>query len=69
MVRIVVNGRPLEVADGSTVAAALLVNSPLRPLCGMGVCFGCRVTVDGRPHQRGCLIECADGMEIQIDAG
>ncbi len=37
------------------------------PLCGMGTCFECRVTIDGKQHQRGCQIACSEGMEIRCD--
>ena len=37
------------------------------PLCGMGVCFECRVTIDGQPHCRSCLTLCAAGMEVRTD--
>jgi D-hydroxyproline dehydrogenase subunit gamma len=51
-----VNGAPVRVAKGGTVAVALLVagvparrfvdGSPRSPLCGMGVCLECRAEVD-----------------------
>ncbi len=70
-----VDGRPVEVASGLTVAAALWnlglwafrsssTGTPRGPVCGMGVCFECRVTIDGRPHRRACLEVVAPGMEI-----
>jgi len=40
---------------------------PRGPLCGMGVCFECRATVDGRPHERTCQLTVRDGMEIRTD--
>ena len=75
-VEIVVDGRRHRVESGTTVAAALFnlnalslresVSGELRgPVCGMGVCFECRVTIDSRPHQRACLIPVADGMHIR----
>lgn len=70
-----VNGKPVEVTAGTSVAAAMMmVGEPCRfsvegearaPLCGMGVCMECRVTVNGVPHRRGCQLQCADGMEVQ----
>jgi hypothetical protein len=30
----------------------------------MGICMECRVTVDGVPHQRSCLLLCDAGMEV-----
>jgi len=69
-----VNGVPVKVAAGTTVAAAILITGPLTrrsvtgeprgPLCGMGICFECRVTIDGTPHQRSCQILCVEGMEV-----
>jgi D-hydroxyproline dehydrogenase subunit gamma len=70
-----VNGVPLTVASGTTVAVAILMTGaptrrsvtgePRGPLCGMGICFECRATVDGLPHQRTCQILCAQDMEIK----
>ena len=34
------------------------------PLCGMGICFECRATVDGLMHERTCQLPVRDGMEI-----
>jgi D-hydroxyproline dehydrogenase subunit gamma len=72
-----VNEQPVRVAIGASVAVAVLnAQSTCRvsvtgekraPLCGMGTCFECRVTIDGKPHQRGCQITCSEGMEIRCD--
>ena len=74
-VSIVVDGRVLRVESGLTVASALL-NSGVNcfrssvtgaergPLCGMGICHECRVTIDGIAHRRACLVLASDGMEI-----
>ena len=53
---IAVNGSPVDVPAGTTVAAAVMrAGAPaFRPLCGMGICFECRVTLNGRPHERSC---------------
>ncbi len=77
---ITVNDRPLRVAPGTTVAAAILLagwaafrrsvsGDPRGPLCGIGICFECRVTIDGTPHSRSCQTNCRSGMEISTDAG
>ncbi|OYV74133.1 MAG: hypothetical protein B7Z72_00875 [Gemmatimonadetes bacterium 21-71-4] len=34
----------------------------------MGVCFECRVTIDGAPHQRACMVTCRPGMSIATGA-
>jgi len=60
-----INGRSVNVPAGVSVAAAIAragieaprfsVSGQLRgPLCGMGICHECRVTVDGVPHRLGC---------------
>ena len=78
MIAITINGRSLQVAPGTTVAAAVMTVQPgfrrsvtgeLRgPLCGMGICMECRVTLDGHPQERSCQTLCAPGMEIVTDA-
>ena len=77
-VHLIVNGQPVEVRVGTVVAAALaqagvtrfrrsLLGEPRGPLCGMGVCCECRVTINGQPHCRSCLTVCEPGMEIRTD--
>ena len=39
--------------------------APRGPFCGMGVCFDCLVTVDGRPSQRACLTKVSAGMDVR----
>jgi sarcosine oxidase subunit alpha len=34
----------------------------------MGICFECRVSVNGRPHQRSCLVPVAAGMVVETGA-
>ena len=76
------DGERLRAPAGISVAAALLnagarrfrgsVHGDARaPLCGMGICYECRVTVDGVAHRRACLTTIADGMDVQTtdDAG
>jgi predicted molibdopterin-dependent oxidoreductase YjgC len=76
LVCVTIDGDVREVAAGITVAAALAVSgvrttrmsvsSQSRgPLCGMGVCQECRVTVDGRAHVLACQTLCRDGQTIE----
>ncbi|HET9424156.1 MAG TPA: (2Fe-2S)-binding protein [Gemmatimonadaceae bacterium] len=75
--RIIVDGMPLDVETGLSVAAALMnaglhlrrsVNGdPRAALCGMGICHECRVTIDGEAHQRACLFTVAPDMAIARD--
>jgi D-hydroxyproline dehydrogenase subunit gamma len=70
------NGRAVRVPTGISVAAALLdagivgfrssvAGDARAPLCGMGTCYECRVTIDGMMHRRACLVLVADGMRIE----
>ena len=54
---------------GVTAFRVSVSGAPRAPICGMGSCFECRVTVDGRPHQRSCLIPCRDGMIVETGSG
>ena len=67
-------GRTLQARDGQSVAAALTAAGvrawrttrrgarPRGLFCGIGVCFDCRLTIDGRPAQRACRVPVRDGM-------
>lgn len=71
---ITVNGRSVQVAEGTSVAAAMMManepchisvhREPRGPLCGMGICMECRATVNGVPHRRTCQVLCAPAMEV-----
>ncbi|NOT48444.1 MAG: (2Fe-2S)-binding protein [Acidobacteria bacterium] len=78
LITIKLNNSDISVEENTTVAASILssgvdafrrsVSGEVRgPLCGMGVCFECRVTIDGVRHQRSCTTLVADGMEIITD--
>jgi len=73
-----VNGKTFQVRDGATVAAALLAlgvpflrrsikGEPRAALCGMGICFECRASVDGVPHVVTCQTLVRDGMRVTTD--
>jgi sarcosine oxidase subunit alpha len=76
--QVTIDGMPVVVPRGITVAAALMnaelpirtsvTGEPRAALCGMGICHECRVTIDGREHQRSCLVPVAPGMVIARDA-
>jgi len=79
-IAITVNGKSLRVPAGTILAAALAQAGVKRfrrspsggargPLCGMGLCFECRVTLNGEPNCRSCLTLCENGMEAQTDDG
>jgi len=74
---VTVNGSPVVVSSGATVAVAVAIagqacrtsvrGEPRGSLCGMGICFECRVSINGRPHCRSCQILCEPGMEVNTD--
>ena len=77
-VTLTINGRELSVPAGNMVSAAIViaghagfrtsVSGELRgPLCGMGICFECRVTVDGEQHIRACQRTVCEGMEVSTN--
>ena len=74
-----VNGAPVTVPADAMVSTAIaaagvslyrrsVTGEPRAPLCGMGICFECRVTIDGRAHCRSCQVVCRRGMEVRTDA-
>ncbi|MDX2035567.1 MAG: 2Fe-2S iron-sulfur cluster-binding protein [Isosphaeraceae bacterium] len=77
-ISIIINGSRVEVARGTTVAAAVAIHAGpgfrrsvsgrvRGPLCGMGICFECRLTIDGRAQSTSCRTMCREDMEIQTD--
>jgi D-hydroxyproline dehydrogenase subunit gamma len=76
-ITLTVNGAPVVVPQGATVAVAMAIagapcrtsvsGEPRGPLCGMGICFECRVTINGIAHCRSCQTACAPEMKISTD--
>ena len=73
-----VDGRTVTVPPGTVVAAAIAragvtlfrrsVSGQERgPLCGMGTCMECRVTINGQAQRRSCQVLCEPDMEVQTD--
>ena len=78
IVTLIVNGVSVTMPMGSMVSAAILkteINAfrrsvsgePRGPLCGMGICFECRVIIDGEAHCRSCQTLCRNGMDVRTD--
>jgi D-hydroxyproline dehydrogenase subunit gamma len=75
---VLVNRSPVTVAAGTTVAVAVAISGqsfrtsvtgqPRSALCAMGICYECRVTINGIPHRRSCQILCEPGMDVKTDA-
>lgn len=75
-VRFTIDGRPAVAEAGCSVLAALwnagvrsvrasVTGEPRGPLCGMGICFERRVTIDRSRHSRSCLETVREGMEVR----
>ena len=77
-IRLSVDGKPVSVRAGTVVAAIIaqsggtrfrrsVKGEPRGPLCGMGICMECRVTINGQAHCRSCQTMCEEGMEVRTD--
>jgi len=76
-----IDGREIEALPGHTIAAALwragimswrttrTAGEPRGVFCGIGICFDCLVTVNGRPNQRACLVPASAGDVVTTQAG
>jgi predicted molibdopterin-dependent oxidoreductase YjgC len=75
LIRLTVNGQEVRVPPGTVVAAAIAMagvtsyrrsvrGEALAPLCGMGICYECRVTIDGQAQRLSCQTVCAEGMQV-----
>lgn len=68
------DGTPITARPGQSVGAALtdagirawrstrVHDRPRGLFCGIGICYDCLLTVDGRPNQRACLVPVRAGM-------
>jgi succinate dehydrogenase/fumarate reductase-like Fe-S protein len=73
-IKLSINQKIIPVEAGISVAAAiaiigdgtrLSVSGGMRaPVCGMGICQECRVTINGQKHQLACQTMCAQDMQI-----
>ena len=74
MVCVYVDGQPVNLPADANVAAAVArvtarfrlspQRQPRGPLCGMGVCFECRVTIDGVANVPACITPVREGMQV-----
>lgn len=78
MITLQINNKAISVAEGSTIATAIFASEaesfrrsvsgePRFPLCGMGICFECRVTINGVKHQRSCQTLAEEGMVVNCE--
>ena len=74
-IQVHVNDSALSVPQGCSVAVAIAIagvacrtsvsGEKRGPLCGMGICFECRATVNGMLHTRTCQLLCEPAMDIR----
>ena len=68
-------GKPITAHEGQSVAAALLeagerclrideAGNAKGAVCGIGVCWECRCSIDGVPDTRACVTEARPGMIV-----
>jgi predicted molibdopterin-dependent oxidoreductase YjgC len=81
MIGIIVDGKPLSVRSGISVAAALMetgvkkfrttarTGEPRFYYCGIGQCTDCMMEVDGMPGIRTCITEVKPGMCVNTLSG
>ena len=81
LIEIAIDGEIRRVTPATSVAAAILnagggggwsmresVTGEARgPLCGMGTCHECHVTINSVPHERSCMVLCRAGMVVRTD--
>jgi sarcosine oxidase subunit alpha len=76
LISVQVNDLRLQVPAGTSVAAAVFLagqatfrtsvkGQPRGALCGMGICFECRLTIDGIANRRSCQIPVRPEMVIK----
>lgn len=81
MVKVQLDGLPLEAMEGEPIATALLANGirlcrytpkrhePRGIFCGIGQCTDCLMQVNGVPNVRTCVTPVQEGMDIRTQDG
>jgi len=62
---VTIDGEALMAYPGETLATVLLSAGQNKLYCGMGICFDCLVTLDGRPNVRACITLAQPGAQIE----
>jgi D-hydroxyproline dehydrogenase subunit gamma len=75
------DGQHIQAHAGETIATALLAagnmilnrsqkhSHPRGVFCGIGLCYGCLVTVNGMPNIRACQTDASPGMVVESQHG
>jgi sarcosine oxidase subunit alpha len=76
-----VDGEAVRAYAGETIATALLaagkrvlqvspkLREPRGLFCGMGVCYGCRMIINGQPNVRACVTLAEPGCHVRTQEG
>jgi sarcosine oxidase subunit alpha len=76
-----VNGKKILAYPGETVATALIAaglrtfrrtadkNEPRGLFCGIGLCFECRMVINGVPNTRACQTLATPGCRVETQEG
>jgi sarcosine oxidase subunit alpha len=73
-------GRSITAREGQSVAAALIAagerclrideaGRPKGAVCGIGVCWECRCSIDGSADVRACMTPVRPGMNVRRQLG
>ena len=74
----IINAEPVTAYSGENLATVLLAaghsafrlspisREPRGLYCGMGICFDCLVTLNGRPNVRACITPAQPGDRVEI---
>jgi aerobic-type carbon monoxide dehydrogenase small subunit (CoxS/CutS family) len=71
-----VDGKSMKARSGQTIAEVLISNAKLTfrktrnnasrgVYCNMGICYECRMIVNGRPNVRTCITPAFPGCEVK----
>ena len=80
-IEIFIDNHPIRAYEGETIAGVLSaigirqirhapqLKDPRGLYCCMGSCYGCLVTVNGRPNERACVTPVQAGQHISLQVG
>ena len=76
-----IDGLTVMAYEGETVGAVLMAagirtshktpqrNDPRGIYCGIGLCYGCTMVIDGVPNMRACQTPARPGMRLETQKG
>jgi predicted molibdopterin-dependent oxidoreductase YjgC len=76
-----VDGEKITAYEGETVATALVAagkvttqqtpkkNEPRGVYCGIGLCYGCIMVIEGVPNTKACQTQVKPGLRVETQKG